>query len=230
MTPTRLLVATRNPDKLREIAQLLSIGGQLELVDLRMMALPADSIEDELERFDSFEENALAKARYFAERSGMRVLAEDSGLCVDALAGAPGVRSKRFSGRTDLTGARLDDANNRLLLHLLEGFPLNKRTAHYFCAAALAHVDGSEDVVSGRCEGTILTRVRGFGGFGYDPLFFLPAENATFGELDPTRKNQLSHRAAAMRNLVGVLRTRGFISPTCGRGRGSSEAIRERSR
>ena len=208
MTATRLLVATRNPDKLREIADLFPFDGQFELMDLGKADLPLDAAEDRLERFHTFEENALSKARYFAERGGMLVLAEDSGLCVDALDGAPGVRSKRFSGRTDLAGTSLDDANNRLLLQQLEGIPLNKRTAHYFCAAALVHANGSEDVVTGRCDGIILTGARGTGGFGYDPLFFLPTENATFGELDPARKNHLSHRAAAMRELAGVLHTR----------------------
>lgn len=195
----RLLAATRNADKLREIRQILAPYPTLEVVDLRSDGIPESPDEDAVEAFDSFEENALAKARYFAARSSLPVLADDSGLCVDALGGAPGVRSRRFSGRTDLRGAKLDSANNSLLLDRLRGVPDDERTGRYVCAAALVLPGGAERVSIGTCEGVILTEPRGPGGFGYDPLFFVPEAGATFGELPPGDKDRFSHRGRAVR-------------------------------
>jgi len=196
---TRLLVATRSDHKLREIRQILSCFPGLEVVDLRDEGIPETSDEEGIEIFETFQENALAKARYFASRSELPVLADDSGLCVDALGGAPGVRSKRFSGRSDLRGARLDEANNALLLERMEGVSDPERTARYVCAAALVLPDGAEHVSRGECEGVILRELRGEGGFGYDPLFLLPGEGETFGQLAPERKDLLSHRGTAVR-------------------------------
>ncbi len=195
----RVLVATRNADKLREIRQVLAGHAGIELIDLREAAIPESPAEDEVEAFESFEENALAKARYFATRSGMPTLADDSGLCVDALGGAPGVRSRRFSGRADLRGAELDRANNALLLERLAEVPEAERTARYVCAAAVVFPLAVERVFRGTCEGVILPEPRGSGGFGYDPLFLVPEEGATFGELPPERKDRLSHRGRAIR-------------------------------
>jgi XTP/dITP diphosphohydrolase len=196
---TRVLAATRSADKLREIRQILAPYAGLEVIDLREAGVPESPDEDAVEAFDSFEENALAKARYFASRSPLPVLADDSGLCVDALGGAPGVRSKRFSGRTDLRGAELDRANNALLLERLAGTPDAERTARYVCAAALVLPGGTERVSIGTCEGVILMGPRGDGGFGYDPLFLVPEACATFGELSPGDKDRLSHRGMAVR-------------------------------
>ncbi len=196
---TRLLAATRSADKLREIRQILAPYAALQVVDLHAAGIPESPDEDDVEAFDSFEENALAKARYFAARTPLPVLADDSGLCVDALGGAPGVRSKRFSGRTDLRGAELDRANNSLLLDRLRGVPDDDRTGRYVCAAALVLPGGAERVTIGTCEGVILTEPRGSGGFGYDPLFFLPEAGSTFGELSPGDKDRLSHRGGAVR-------------------------------
>ncbi|HEV2735187.1 MAG TPA: non-canonical purine NTP pyrophosphatase [Longimicrobiaceae bacterium] len=195
----RVLAATRSSDKLREIRQILAPCAGLEVIDLREAGIPEGPDEDAVEAFDSFEENALAKARYFAARSALPVLADDSGLCVDALGGAPGVRSKRFSGRSDLGGVELDRANNALLLERLAGVPEADRTGRYVCAAALVLPDGRERVSIGTCEGVVLDAPRGSGGFGYDPLFHVPEAGATFGELSPADKDRLSHRGGAVR-------------------------------
>jgi len=196
---TRLLAATRSADKLREIRQILAPYTTLEVIDLGAAGIPESPDEDAVEAFDSFEENALAKAHYFAARSPLPILADDSGLCVDALGGAPGVRSKRFSGRTDLRGVELDRANNSLLLGRLRGVPDEDRTGRYVCAAALVLPGGAERVFIGTCEGVILAEPRGPGGFGYDPLFFVPEAGATFGELPAGDKDRLSHRGRAVR-------------------------------
>lgn len=208
MSRHRLLVATRSPDKLREIRQILSGLSDWEILGLHQLGIPETPEEAGLESFYTFEANALAKARYFAGRAGMLTLADDSGLCVDALDGAPGVRSKRFSGASGLTGRDLDRANNELLLRLLVDTEMGARTARYVCAAALADLNAQEDVSRGTCEGVILFEPRGSGGFGYDPLFYLPEEHATFGELPPERKNELSHRSRAVRQVIPALRSR----------------------
>ncbi len=199
MSKPLLLIATRSAHKLREIRQMLADLHDREILGLDDVGLPEEPVENELERFDTFEANTLAKARYFAERTQSTVLADDSGLCVDALDGAPGVRSKRFSGRTDLRGAELDQANNSLLLQLLADRPMEERTARYVCVIAVVDPAGREEVFRGTCEGIILPASRGSGGFGYDPLFYLPEEQVTFGELPPERKNELSHRGRALR-------------------------------
>jgi XTP/dITP diphosphohydrolase len=196
---TRVLAATRSGDKLREIRQILAPHTGLEVIALHEAGIPESPDEDAVEAFDSFEENALAKARYFAARSSLPVLADDSGLCVDALGGAPGVRSKRFSGRSDLRGAELDRANNALLLERLAGIPDAERTGRYVCAVALVLPGGSERVSIGTCEGVVLAAPRGSGGFGYDPLFLVPEAGSTFGELSPADKDRLSHRGKAVR-------------------------------
>lgn len=196
---TRLLAATRSADKLREIRRILAPYTGLEVIDLHEAGIPESPDEDAVEAFDSFEENALAKARYFAARSDLPVLADDSGLCVDALGGAPGVRSKRFSGRSDLRGVELDRANNALLLERLTGVPDPDRTGRYVCAAAVVLPAGTDRVSIGTCEGVILAGPRGSGGFGYDPLFLVPETGSTFGELSPGDKDRLSHRGMAVR-------------------------------
>lgn len=203
-----VLIGTRSAKKLEEIANILAEFDDLELLDLNDLALPVASDESELEGFPTFAENALAKARYFAARTGMLTLADDSGLCVDALGGAPGVRSKRFSGHADLDGKLLDAANNELLLQRLATVPAGNRTAHYICAAAIAEPGGDEAVFEGTCAGEILQSPVGCKGFGYDPLFYLPQERATFGEIASHCKNLLSHRARAMLHAANYL-TRG---------------------
>jgi XTP/dITP diphosphohydrolase len=202
---TRLVVATRNPGKVREIHEMLAGLGGYEVVGLAELGIPQSPEEDAVEAFDTFEENALAKARYFARMTGALALADDSGICVDALGGAPGVRSRRFAAADEARGERQDEANNRHLLALLADVPDAARMARYVCAAALAWPDGRELVRTGTCEGQILHGPRGTGGFGYDPLFYLEGEGMTFGELPAARKNVLSHRGLAVRAVVAAL-------------------------
>ncbi|MBV9772797.1 MAG: RdgB/HAM1 family non-canonical purine NTP pyrophosphatase [Gemmatimonadetes bacterium] len=199
MNDRPLLLATRSADKLREIRQILADHPSLRVIGLDEAGVEETPEEEGIECFETFEENSLAKARYYAARSGLPTLADDSGLCVDALDGAPGVYSKRFAGRPDLKGGGLDRANNALLLEKLSGVPEAERTARYVCVVALALGDGEEHTFRGTCEGVILLTERGVGGFGYDPLFYIPEEDATFGELPPERKNALSHRGRAIR-------------------------------
>jgi len=206
VTEPLLLVATRSADKLREIRQILGPEVALRVIDLRDAGIDRSPEEDHLEHAETFEENALLKARHFAKISRLPTIADDSGLCVDAMDGAPGVRSKRFSGREDLAGPALHSANNALLLELLRGVPEERRRARFVCALALVDADGTEHVFRGECAGVILENPRGEGGFGYDPLFFVPAEDASMAELSPDRKNALSHRAAAVRAALPTLR------------------------
>jgi len=205
----RLLVATRNPGKVREIREILAAYPEIELVGLNDLGVAESPDEDDLEAFETFEENALAKARYFAAKTGAPTLADDSGICVDALGGAPGVRSRRFAAGEDARGLRQDEANNRHLLRLLADVPPQRRTARYVCAAALADAAGREAVFVGTCDGVILDAPRGTGGFGYDPLFYMEDEGMTFGELPPERKNVASHRGKAVRAAADSLRARG---------------------
>jgi XTP/dITP diphosphohydrolase len=202
----RLLVATRNSGKVREIGEILAGYPEIEVVGLADLDVPVSPGEDEIEAFDTFEENAVAKARHFAALTGYVTLADDSGICVDALGGAPGVRSRRFAERGDLRGPEQDRANNDLLVQRLAGREGDERAARYVCAAAVAWPDGREAVFRGECAGLLLESPRGSGGFGYDPLMYLPAENATFGELAPERKNELSHRGKAVRGAAEHLR------------------------
>lgn len=202
---TRLVVATRNPGKVREIHEMLAALGGYDVVGLAELGIPESPEEDAVEAFDTFEENAVAKARYFARMTGALALADDSGICVDALGGAPGVRSRRFAAADDARGERQDDANNRHLLALLANVPDERRTARYVCAAALAWPDGREAVRTGTCGGVLLRGPRGTGGFGYDPLFHIVEENQTFGELPAERKNEISHRGRAIRAVIQLL-------------------------
>jgi XTP/dITP diphosphohydrolase len=203
-----ILVATRSTHKLREIRAIMVENGGPSVIDLDEAGVTYDPAEEAIEVYDTFVGNALAKARYYAARSGRTTLADDSGLCVDALEGAPGVRSKRFSGREDLRGPALDAANNALLLQRLQGLPPERRTAYYLCVAAIADPTGGEVVFEGRCAGVVLDAPRGEGGFGYDPVFYLAEEGATFGEIDPARKNRISHRARAMAQAARLLAQR----------------------
>jgi XTP/dITP diphosphohydrolase len=200
-----VVVATRSGDKLREIRQLFAAHPGLRALGLDEAGVAESPEEEGIEAFSTFEENALAKAHYFAARTAHPVLADDSGLAVDALGGAPGVWSKRFSGRSDLRGPALDQANNAALLERLSGMPDAERTARYVCVVALVLPDGREQLFRGECEGVILPAPRGAGGFGYDPLFYLPEEGGTFGELPPERKNELSHRGRAVRAAASWL-------------------------
>lgn len=212
----RFLVATTNPGKLKEITAVIS-DPTVEFITLDQLGKKIEEPEEEGEDFEAI---AVAKARYYAAQSGLPTVADDSGLEVDALDGAPGVRSARYA---EVEGPRevRDPANNRKLLEALEGVPAEKRTARFVCAMALAappgvhFADVKEDeaiCVRGTIEGRILLpeeaadpehpeRGRGKNGFGYDPLFLVPDKGKTTAELSPDEKNAISHRGVAAREM-----------------------------
>ncbi|MGE5713007.1 MAG: RdgB/HAM1 family non-canonical purine NTP pyrophosphatase [Betaproteobacteria bacterium] len=187
----RIVLASSNAGKLREFRALLA-----EL-DFEVIAQGELGIEAAEEPHLTFVENALAKARHAAVRSGLPALADDSGLCVAALGGAPGVHSARFSGSN-----ASDESNNAELLRRLHGHA--ERRAHYTCVlVAVAAADDPEPLIAeARWPGTILAQPRGVGGFGYDPLFLLPELGLSAAELAPDEKNRISHRGQAMRELA----------------------------
>lgn len=195
----RLLLATRNRGKLRELARLfddLPAAPALLCVD-DLDEPPDDVVEDG----ETFEENALKKAREVARATGLPTLADDSGLEVDALDGAPGVHSARYAGEHGD-----DEANNARLLRELRGVPDAERTARFRCV--LAFVDGDhEHLCSGACEGRVGHAPRGDGGFGYDPLFVIE-DGRTMAELSPADKDERSHRARAARAMIAHLARR----------------------
>jgi XTP/dITP diphosphohydrolase len=199
-----LLLATRSAPKAREVADILS-PLDLSIVSLNELGIPYDPEEEDIEAFHTFRDNALAKARWFASRADRPALADDSGLRVAALDGRPGVFTKRFSGREDLTGLELDQANNRRLLHELRDVPDADRRAWYVCCAALAWPDGRGIAAVGTVDGMIAREPRGDGGFGYDPLFHVPRLGARFAEVPAPVKNAMSHRARAFRGLAALL-------------------------
>jgi XTP/dITP diphosphohydrolase len=206
----RFLVATRSAGKLRELREIFS-GFGLDVVDLSGLGIAETPAEDDLERYDTFEENAVAKARYFFELSGgLPTFGDDSGMCVDVLGGEPGVYSKRWSGREDLERAALDEANNAKLVtrmqHALREDPAGYTDhARYVCVAAFKDAAG-EVIRGGELEGRVLLRPRGTGGFGYDPHFEVSDLGGTFAESTVEKKAALSHRARAFRALLTALR------------------------
>jgi len=195
------LLATRSLGKLYELRPMFSAAG-LEVVDLAGAGIAESAAENDLEKFDSFEENALAKAKYFRAKSGLVTIADDSGLEVQALGGAPGVRTKRWSGRADLEGRALDLANNEFLLRKL-GKSTDRR-ARYVCVAALVD-GGGHRTFRGETEGEILDAPRGEGGFGYDPLFLSSDLGITFAEAERAVKERGSHRGRAFSQLIAWL-------------------------
>ena len=205
MRARSVVLATRSAGKVRELRELFRRVG-IAVVELGDAGLAPSPLEDDLEVADTFEENALAKARYFFERLERAVVADDSGLEVMALGGRPGVRSKRWSGRSDLEGDALDAANNARLIEALSGCV--DRRARYVCAAV--YVDACGPLVGhGSTDGTILTAPRGHSGFGYDPYFLSSELGMTFGEASLAAKEQVSHRGRAFRDLLSALEARG---------------------
>lgn len=205
----KLVLASNNAKKLAELAALLA-PLRIELVSQRELG-----IAEADEPHATFVENALAKVRHAARASGLPAIADDSGLCVDALGGAPGVASAHFAplppdarGLTDREARRAaqDAANNALLLERLRGHP-DRRARFVSTLVALRSADDPEPLVAlGRWDGEILGGPRGAGGFGYDPLVFVPALGATVAELGPDVKNAHSHRARAARQMLGLMR------------------------
>jgi XTP/dITP diphosphohydrolase len=199
----RLLVATHSEHKLRELRDLLALRNG-DLVTLDEAGVTDEPVEDA----DTFEGNAAIKARAGLAATGLPTLADDSGIEVDALDGAPGVRTRRYAGE-DAT----DDDNNRKLLGALAGLPPERRGARYVCALVLAMPDEPLVTVRGECAGRIATEPRGTGGFGYDPIFEPEGEppgGRTFGQWTAEAKNEISHRARAARAMAPFLAERGF--------------------
>lgn len=193
----RIVLASSNPGKLREIGQLLAPLGIEVIPQARL------GIADAEEPHQTFAENALAKARHASRASGLPALADDSGLCVDALGGEPGVHSAYFAGREGSREAR-DARNNAKLLASLG----DERKAHYTCVMVLVKSadDAQPFVAEGTWHGEIARAPRGANGFGYDPLFLLPERGLTAAELQPEEKNRLGHRGRAAARLLEALR------------------------
>jgi len=193
----KLVLASNNAGKLREFQALL-VPLQFEVIPQAQLGI--SSCE---EPFHTFVENALAKARHASSASGLPALADDSGICVQALDNKPGVLSARFAGEP-----ANDDANNQKLIASLQG--ISNRAAHYVCALVL--VNNADDpeplIVQTRWNGLIVDQAQGSNGFGYDPYFFLPEFQLTVAQLDPAQKNTISHRGQALRELIAQLKTR----------------------
>lgn len=208
MIPPRLLVATRSAGKQREARTLLEgLGIQVLFPsDAGLWEAPEES---RLELGQTFEENARSKAEYFARRSGLPTVADDSGLEVLSLGGEPGVRSKRWAG-ADGPDAAGEAANNAYLLNRLRGAPEARRRARYRCVLAyVAAPGGLAHCFEGSCHGRILEAPAGTGGFGYDPLFFSDDLAASFGEAAPEGKHRVSHRGRAFAQFLAYLEKQG---------------------
>ncbi len=195
-----LMLATGNPGKVAELRALLALHLDLGGVPLLTPRDWPTPLPDVAETGTTFAENARLKADALASATGLAALADDSGLCVDALGGAPGLHSARWAG----PGASDADRNAKLLLALAD-VPPERRTARFVCAAALAVPGGETWTAEGVCEGIILDAPRGINGFGYDPLFLLPSLGLTMAELSSEVKNRLSHRALAVSRLSSQL-------------------------
>ena len=188
------ILASNNKKKLIEMQRILSPLG-INVVTARMLG---KELSDVVEDGKTFEENAQKKARHACKEMGMPAIADDSGLCVDFLDGAPGIYSARFSG-----GHGDDEANNDLLLEKLSGVPMEERTAYYACAICCAFPDGREITVRGECHGNIGFERDGTEGFGYDPLFIV--DGRAFGRYTAEEKDKISHRGIALRKLADEL-------------------------
>ena len=189
----RFVLATHNPGKLREMGEILKDFG-IEVVSPRDLGLTVD-VE---ETGTTFAENAMLKAKAICKAANLPAIADDSGLCVDALNGAPGVYSARYGGEG------LDDKGRyMLLLSSLRGAPT--RAAHFACAVACAFPNGDTLTAEGRCDGSIAYAPLGEGGFGYDPVFLLPGTGKTFGQLSQEEKSAVSHRGRALKDFAGKL-------------------------
>ena len=194
--PPRLVLATTNPGKLAELADLLA-GAPCALVSLADVGIDQEVDEPG----DTLEENAVHKAMSYARMGGLPTLADDSGLEVDALGGEPGVRSSRYAGPDATDADRI-----AFLLGKLQNIPQERWTAHFRCVIALAAPGRPPRLFTGRCEGRIVAAPRGGNGFGYDPIFLVGESGKTMAELTAAEKNRVSHRAQAARNVAAALR------------------------
>ena len=191
----KLILATKNENKVKELQAMLD-GMNIYVTSLFDYPKIADIVEDGA----SFRENALKKAREVHEITGEWVLGDDSGLVVDALGGAPGIYSSRYSGKE-----KDYIANNEKLLEEMKDVPDSERQAAFVCVLAVVGPQGQEHIVEGRCEGVITHELKGDKGFGYDPLFFMPDRDLTMAELPMNEKNQISHRGRALAKIKEVL-------------------------
>jgi XTP/dITP diphosphohydrolase len=198
----RIFLASANPKKIAEMQRILAEHvPDIEVLGIADVEGYVEPVEDQ----PTFEGNALLKARAGVAATGLPSVADDSGLCVDALNGMPGVLSARWSGRELHDKTRADARNNELLLDQLEDVPDERRGAYFTCAIAWVRPDGSERVVEGRMDGRIIREQRGSGGFGYDVVFVADehaAEGLTSAELTPAEKDRISHRGRALRELA----------------------------
>lgn len=188
----RIILATKNKGKIREFREALAEIGW-EGVPLSEVA----DVPEPEETGSTFMENALQKARAYAEAVGMPVLSDDSGIIADVLGDEPGIYSARYAGAHGD-----DEANNQKLIERLRPYSGDDRRAHYVCAVALVFPDGQSVTAEGTCEGILRDFYAGTGGFGYDPLFYLPPFGKTMAEISLAEKNSISHRGKALRNLI----------------------------
>ncbi len=191
----KLVLATKNENKVKEVAQFLA-PHDIEVISLSDFPGMPEVIEDG----QTFKENAVLKATKACMFTGLAALADDSGLEVDCLDGLPGIHSARFAGKD-----KNDAGNNKKLLELMAGVPLEQRTARFKCVMAVATTEGFVYSTEGTCEGVIAKAPRGDGGFGYDPLFYLPEYGKTFAELGLETKNKISHRARALAGVLDII-------------------------
>ncbi|MCQ2531415.1 MAG: XTP/dITP diphosphatase [Saccharofermentans sp.] len=191
----RFIIATGNKDKVREINEILA-GTEFEAVSMKEAGFNPEIIEDG----STFKENALIKAKAVHALCNEYVMADDSGLCIDALDGAPGIYSARFCGEDSTYPEKFAKINE-----MLEGVPDDKRTAHFTCAIAVVRPDGSSFTVEEYFNGVLLKEPQGENGFGYDPIFFVPEYNMTSAEMSIDLKNSMSHRGKALRLMVEKL-------------------------
>lgn len=191
----KIIMATGNANKVREIRQMLE-GTGIEVLSLKDAGIEADIVENGT----TFEENAAIKAETIRDLAGELVMADDSGLEIDALNKEPGIHSARFMGEDTSY-----DIKNRALLEKLEQVPEEKRTARFVCAVALAAPGEETKVFRGTFEGRIAYEIRGENGFGYDPIFYVPEKGCTSAELSPEEKNSMSHRGKAMKQAVAEI-------------------------
>jgi XTP/dITP diphosphohydrolase len=194
--PDKILIATTNQGKVQEIRNLVK---GLPALFLSLSEVP--DIPEVLEDGTTFEENALKKAREMAYSTGIVTLADDSGLCVDALDGRPGVHSARYAGED-----ASDEEKYLRVLEEMQDVPDSERSARFVCAVALVAPDGEEKLFRGVCEGRITREPRGSSGFGYDPIFYFEEAGCTFAEMDGESKNRVSHRGRALKQFADFLR------------------------
>ncbi|MTV48669.1 XTP/dITP diphosphatase [Heliobacillus mobilis] len=203
----QIILATHNMGKVREFEAMT--GDQSSAFPIQWLTLrDFPHITELIENGETFRDNAMMKAEQVARATGIPAMADDSGLVVDALNGAPGVYSARYAGES-----KDSQRNNEKLLHELTNVPPEKRTARFVCVLALALPDGQKFFSEGVCQGVIAAEPKGEGGFGYDPLFYLPAYDKTFAELPAEIKNKISHRASAMEKMFFLLRVLLFPEP-----------------